>query len=593
MSLNKARVLTVTLAYGAITIVVFLLGVVVNNTHPAWAQGVSPITASGQSTNVGPPTNVAGGKVQYDITGGTRPANGPNLFHSFGEFGVPTNNIANFLNDSGRATSNILSRVTGGNPSNIFGTIQTTGFGNANLFLMNPAGILFGPNATLNVGGSVHFTTADYLRLTDGARFNAIPNAAADALLSTAPVAAFGFLASNPATIAVQGSALSVPSGESISIVGGNISIQAGTLEDGTSQAAHLSAPGGQIRLASVASPGEILHPTLEAASNVNGQIFSSMGTLTISDNATLDVSGDAAGTVIIRGGQLIIVDSTISADTVDTNGAPTAIDINMTGDISIANSTVSAITARTSATGDAGKIQISSANLNAPLTADGIILTLIDTHTSGTGKAGNISITTGNLLVTGDPNGLAFFIDSGTAGPGRGGDVSIIARNFQMDNSATISTGDFLTSFFGAPATGQAGNTNISADNVRMTFSQIVVDAAHAGNINISGHELQSPASVVELQASFLSSTGRVKSGTININADQLIASDSQINTLTHADTGGAITITGRVIELSTGSAVTSTTNGDGNAGAIIITATDHVGLFGSTGKPGERHLQ
>ena len=57
-----------------------------------------------------------------------------NLFHSFGNFGVPNNNIANFLNESGAATSNILGRVTGGNPSNIFGTIQTTGFGNANLF---------------------------------------------------------------------------------------------------------------------------------------------------------------------------------------------------------------------------------------------------------------------------------------------------------------------------------------------------------------------------------------------------------------------------------------------------------------------------
>ena len=59
----------------------------------------------------------------------------------------PTYNIANFFNDSGLATSNILGRVTGGNLSNIFGTIQTTGFGNANLFLMNPAGFLFGPNA--------------------------------------------------------------------------------------------------------------------------------------------------------------------------------------------------------------------------------------------------------------------------------------------------------------------------------------------------------------------------------------------------------------------------------------------------------------
>ena len=84
---------------------------------------------------------------------------------------------------SGLPTSNILGRVTGGNISNIFGTIQTTGFGNANLFLMNPAGFLFGPNATVNVGGMVAFTSADYLRLADGVRFNAIPNAAADALL--------------------------------------------------------------------------------------------------------------------------------------------------------------------------------------------------------------------------------------------------------------------------------------------------------------------------------------------------------------------------------------------------------------------------
>ena len=89
----------------------------------------------------------------YDITGGTRPGNGPNLFHSFGHLKVPSNNIANFLNDSGLPTSNILGRVTGGNISNIFGTVQTTGFENANLFLINPAGFLFGPTARSTSGG--------------------------------------------------------------------------------------------------------------------------------------------------------------------------------------------------------------------------------------------------------------------------------------------------------------------------------------------------------------------------------------------------------------------------------------------------------
>jgi filamentous hemagglutinin family protein len=158
---------------------------------------VPPITPSGLNTHVSDPIAV-GGQTQYDITGGTRPHGGVNLFHSFGDFGVPTNNIANFLNAGSidlngnllapnLPTSNILGRVTGGDPSAIFGMIQTNGpngFGTANLFLMNPAGFLFGPNATVNVGGMVAFTSADYLKLTDNSRFNAIPYASADALLT-------------------------------------------------------------------------------------------------------------------------------------------------------------------------------------------------------------------------------------------------------------------------------------------------------------------------------------------------------------------------------------------------------------------------
>ncbi|HSQ91280.1 MAG TPA: filamentous hemagglutinin N-terminal domain-containing protein, partial [Nitrospiraceae bacterium] len=112
----------------------------------------------------------------YDITGGTRPDGGTNLFHSFQSFSVGAGDIANFLNigsfdlngnllADGLPTSNILVGVTGVNISNIYGTLQTSDFGSANLFLMNPHGFLFGPNATVNVGGMVAFTTAYYLRL--------------------------------------------------------------------------------------------------------------------------------------------------------------------------------------------------------------------------------------------------------------------------------------------------------------------------------------------------------------------------------------------------------------------------------------------
>lgn len=135
----------------------------------------------------------------HNITGGTRA--GHNLFHSFRNFSVGAADTANFLNTPINGalplTSNILARVTGENTSNIFGTIRTTGFGSADLFLINPSGVVFGPNATLHVGGSVSFTTADYIRLTDNVRFNALPNATSDSLFSTEPVAAYGFLGSN------------------------------------------------------------------------------------------------------------------------------------------------------------------------------------------------------------------------------------------------------------------------------------------------------------------------------------------------------------------------------------------------------------
>src|SRR5215467_5159682 len=258
-------------------------------------QAAAPITPSGLNTQVNLSQTPPAGKTQFDITGGTRPGGGPNLFHSFGQFNVPNNNIANFLNDSGLATSNILGRVTGGNLSNIFGTIQTTGFGSANLFLMNPAGFLFGPNATINVGGMVSFTSADYLRLADGVRFNAVRNASADALLSIAPVAAFGFLGSNPGAITVQGSQLKVAEGTGISLVGGNITMQSGTLDNGTVQAAQLSAPSGQINLVSVGKPshrhvgGEVVNGAGFVATG-----FKSLGAITVSSGSTIDTSGIA-----------------------------------------------------------------------------------------------------------------------------------------------------------------------------------------------------------------------------------------------------------------------------------------------------------
>ena len=221
----------------------------------------------------------------------------------------PTENTALFSNDSGLATSNIVGRVTGGQTSNIFGTIQTaTNFGAANLFLMNPAGWIFGRTAALNVGGSFYATTADYVKLgTDGVLFADPAKASA---LTSAPPSAFGFLTSNPGAIDVQtgtgsfATRLQVPNGKSFSLVGGPVSVGApsGQPPAGFILAQGQSGQGGVVNLASVASPGEA---TIGTAINVDS--FAKLGDIQIKGGALID-----AREINIRGGQLQITDATL-----------------------------------------------------------------------------------------------------------------------------------------------------------------------------------------------------------------------------------------------------------------------------------------
>ncbi|MDR4481199.1 MAG: filamentous hemagglutinin N-terminal domain-containing protein [Nitrospira sp.] len=547
----------------------------------AYAQ-TSPITSSGLNTQVSAPIAGPIGTTQFNITGGTRPGNGPNLFHSFGEFGVPVSNIANFLNETALPTSHILARVTGGNPSNIFGTIQTIGFGSANLFLMNPAGIVFGPNASLNVGGSVSFTTADYLRLADSARFTAIPGPQ-DASISSAPVAAFGFLGTNQAAITVQGSQLAVTPSQGLSLVGGDIAIEGALLAPDNVQPARISAPGGQINLVSVAAPGEVLASSLQSEPNINGQSFTNMGNISLSGGSTLDVSADAAGTVKIRGGRLVMDNSTLSADTGSAAGTSIAMDILVTGDLTIAASTVPVLSARTSGTGNAGEIRIESATVEVSSQAEDSV-TLIDTHTSGSGRAGNVNLRTGDLQAT--LTGLETFIDSGTIGPagGQGGDVNITATNIRFGN-VLINSGVFPALIFGQEAAGSAGNVTMTADTIQLMSSTILTIADLGG----SGGDITLSARDIQLREfSGLGASGFERAGNIRIDGQSVITDSSQVDVTTWLNPGGGITISGNTIELRNGSTITSQTRGDGTAGAIRIMATDHLTLSDDPPSPG-----
>ena len=556
------------------------------------AQAVTPITSSGLNTQIGAPTILPGGQTVYDITGGTRPGNGPNLFHSFGDFNVPTNNIANFLNDSGLATSNILGRVTGGNISNIFGTIQTTGFGNANLFLMNPAGFLFGPTATVNVGGMMTFTSADYLKLADGVRFNATPNASADALLSAAPVAAFGFLGSNPGAITVQGSQLSVAEGTGISLVGGNITIQAGTLENGTVQSAQLSAPSGQINLVSVGSPskpnvgGEVVIAGSGQGAGFNPTGFRSLGNISLTQGSTVDVSTNVApaGGVVIRGGQFVMDNSSILAGS---DGFQVSGHVEVTADqIALSNgSGISTSAPNTSA----GNITFNADTLSAidsgfsasSSSGSGGAVTIQGLQGSGT-SAHAVSLGNTGIFTTGEPEF------------GRGGPITIRADSISLNHTSLRSVADFLggpitlvsrgglgiqDSVLNASGFNQGGTVDLRAGtSLNATSTIINASGERGGSVTMA-------APIISLRGSTVDVTGGVLAGTISLTGNKAV---SLLNgTVLSADgissNGGTIQVNANTIQLTDSQLNTSTTGGPGTVGGSITVNAKNTTLTNS----------
>ncbi|WP_199248967.1 CHAT domain-containing protein [[Phormidium] sp. ETS-05] len=194
---------------------------------------------------------------KYEITGGKTSADGVNLFHSLQEFGLTQGQIADFM--ASPDIRNILGRVSGGNASIIDGLIQVSG-GNANLFLMNPAGIVFRPNASLNVLGSFTATTATGIGFDSG-WFEAFGNNDYGALVGNP--SAFSFNLAQPGSIINAGN---------LTVINGNLSLIGGTVINGGS----LMAPGGDIMVTAVpgshmvriSQPGHLLSLEVESSSS-------------------------------------------------------------------------------------------------------------------------------------------------------------------------------------------------------------------------------------------------------------------------------------------------------------------------------------
>ncbi len=345
---------------------------------------------------------------KFEITSAVGQQHGNNLFHSFRQFDIRSGETAIFSGPP--SINNIITRVTGGQESYIDGTLRSTIQG-ANFYLLNPAGILFGEQAKLDLTGSFYASTADYVTLGEDGRFQATHPE--QSILTVAPPSAFGFLSATAAPITVQGSRLSVPKSQTLGLIGG--------------------------------------HLTMEKLAILNaGEVKIQANNITMKDKATIDTDaksqGDAAGTVKITAtDNLLMTDlSQISSNTMAANCAGGHIDIvahslqlwgrhNDTPDRLGAR--ISAITRGTQAQG--GEISITTEDLqmadDATINAGSLPL---DNHS---GPGGQIQIRTHALTMR--DTALIF---SGTFTAGNGGAIHIDADDLNLTGRSAIAATTF-----------------------------------------------------------------------------------------------------------------------------------------------------
>jgi filamentous hemagglutinin family protein len=244
------------IAKGIYSLLTYILLAGIVAPKPIWGQSIQS-APNGTGTLIIPEGN------QVNISGGTLSGDGANLFHSFQQFGLNSGQIANFL--SHPQIQNILGRVVGGEPSIINGLIQVTG-GNSNLYLMNPAGIIFGNNASLNVPAAFTATTATGIGFSDNYWFNAVGENDYPNLIGTPSLFAFD---NSQVGVIVNAGNLAVGEGQNLTLLGGSV-INTGQLQAKSGTITIAAVPGEN--LVRISQTGRLLSLELELPRTVEGQ---------------------------------------------------------------------------------------------------------------------------------------------------------------------------------------------------------------------------------------------------------------------------------------------------------------------------------
>jgi len=614
-----------------------LIGIISGKNLPAFGQVVPDNTLGSENTRINRDLESSIDRVE----GGAIRAN--NLFHSFQQFNINAGQSVYFANPE--AITNIFSRVTGSNPSQINGKLGV--LGNANLFFLNPNGIQFGSEAKLDVRGAFIATTGSSFLFPNGAKFGIIEpqNAPILSVNVTAPVG-IEFGSHSGGEILIQGSQLNLDPEQNLSLIGGDIQQKGGGL----------TVPNGNINLISLGEEGVIdIKENLAfklrrntAKGNINfsnnalvvvagergGSIFIESGELRLSEQSLLQGGmipeganqEEKAGNITIKNTENVIVSDSQISNTVESGGKGNSGDtIIETNTLSVQNGGM--IVNSTFGEGNAGNIQIdatekveligeigagfpsiisqvepggkgNSGNIN--LNTDVLFIQgrgAIDNSIIGEGNAGNIEITADEKVELIGTGNNVFFLGIGSAvfprGKGNGGDIEIITDVLSLRDGARISSA--------TNGEGNGGSINITAtERVELigdgNDSPSIVDSSIFPEGKGNGGDIKITTAVFSLQDGGIidsSIVGKGNAGNINITATErveFIGEGSRglvnqiINFVTPVGKGnaGEIKIETDILSVQDGGAIVSNTFGEGNAGSVNILATEKVVLSG-----------
>ena len=482
---------------------------------------------------------------------------GANLFHSFEQFSVPSNSTASFNNATD--ISNIFSRITGGRVSNLDGAIRANG--NANLFLINPAGIIFGNNATLDIGGSFYGSTADSILFPDG-EFSAIAPDNRPILIIDAPIGLN--LRNNPAGVTVN-SDLELATGESFNLIGGEINFNFGTV----------SIPQGSINVISLAQLG-----TIEIDDNNSFTIPQNLNLNNINlNNFGLQIiaTEENSGNLNLTGNSISLINGSRLTNTSEGIGNAGNITINALDAVEI--NTDAGIFSNTFAQGDAGAIHIKAVN-NITLTGTntgrltGIFSGAdldedVGTPENLTGSAGEIRLETNNLFLDNDA-----MVSSNSFGGGDAGDIFIDTQSVNLTNNSGIFSGVGTNSNLGNQATANGGLIDINTQNLSLSNGSLIVTQSfgqgNAGTINIDANESINISGTARFPFLYPESELAVENNELGGFSSGLF-SNSEESALGN---GGNIFVTTPRLAMSDGAVITARSRGSGNAGNLSINA-------------------